>query len=59
MVPNLGGATSFYRIRGDEGTINLNRLNANVLMPTGLFCCEVPDATDFTRRVCANIGPGK
>ena len=26
------------------------------MMPTGLFCCEVPDATGVTQRICANIG---
>ena len=55
-VPNLGGATTFYRTRGDDGTVNLNRLNTNVLMPTGVFCCEVPDATGVMQSVCANIG---
>ena len=55
-VPNLGGATTFYRTRGDDGTVNLNRLNTNVLMPTGVFCCEVPDATGVMQRICANIG---
>ena len=58
-VPVLGAgptmATTFYRSRGSDGTVNLNRLNANVIMPTGLFCCEVPDAAGRMQRVCANI----
>ena len=54
-VPTQGGATSFYRNRGDDGTVNLNRLNANVMMPTGLFCCVVPDVNDDMQTVCANI----
>jgi hypothetical protein len=58
-VPTLGTgatmATEFYRNRGDDGTVNLNRLN-NVLMPTGLFCCEVPDAAGVDQTVCAEIG---
>ena len=58
-VPTLGGATSFYRNRGDNGTVNLNRVNANVMMPTGLFCCVVPNATGVMQKICANIGPGK
>ena len=46
----------FYRNRGfDDGTVNLNR-NSGVMMPTGLFCCEVPDATDIVQTVCAEIG---
>ena len=49
-------ATAFYRNRGNEdGTVNLNRLNTNIFMPTGLFCCEVPDAAGVTQRLCANI----
>ena len=48
--------TTFYRNRGDDGTVNLNRLNINVMMPTGLFYCEVPDATGVTQRICADIG---
>ena len=61
IVPQLKGddritATSFYRNRGDDGTVNLNRLNNDVMMPTGRFCCVVPDATDIDQTVCANIG---
>jgi hypothetical protein len=48
-------ATSFYRNRGNDGTVNLNRLNTNVFMPTGLFCCEVPDVLNIIQRLCANI----
>ena len=55
-VPVQSVATTFYRNRRDNGTVNLNRLNTNIMMPTGLFCCEVPDASDRTQRVCANIG---
>ena len=52
----LGNPTSFSRTRGDDGTVNLNRLNANIFTPTGLFCCVVPDALNVMQRVCANIG---
>ena len=56
-VPAQGVATSFYRNRGDDGTVNLNRVNATVMMPTGLFCCVVPDATSTdTTTTCINIG---
>ena len=50
----IGTTASFYRNRGDDGTVNLNRLN-NVIMPTGLFCCEMPDAAGVTQRLCAGI----
>lgn len=26
------------------------------MMPTGIFCCEVPDAADVIQSICANIG---
>ena len=46
MVPSFsGGATTFYRNRGDDGTVNLNRVSNDVMMPTGQYCCVVPDAT--------------
>ena len=55
-VPILdAGATSFYRNRGDNGEVNLNRLNSNIMMPTGRFCCKVPDATNALQTVCAKI----
>ena len=51
-----GSTASFYRTRGDDGTVNLNRVSDDVMMPTGLFCCIVPDATNVDQTVCANIG---
>jgi hypothetical protein len=35
-VPVLGMATTFYRNRGNDGTVNLNHFRTDVLMPTGL-----------------------
>ena len=56
MVPGLSTAVGFYRNRGhDDGTVNLNRPDG-VMMPTGLFCCEIPSATGGDQTVCANIG---
>ena len=55
MVPGPGTTVSFYRNRGyDDGTVNLNR-PSGVMMPTGLFCCEVPDALDVLQSICATI----
>ena len=53
--PLQGLAITFYRNRGDDGTVNLNRLSG-IMMPTGKFCCEIPDSIGVTDRVCANIG---
>ena len=56
-VPGVAqNPTSFYRNRGDDGTVNLNRLNSDVMMPTGSFCCVVSDNTSVDQTVCANIG---
>ena len=55
-VPSRGGATTFYRNRGNSGAVNLNRLSTGIRSPTGLFCCVVPDATNVIQRVCASVG---
>ena len=52
------GTTStmaFYRSRGDNGDMSLNRPD-DVISPTGLFCCELPDATGTNQTLCVNIG---
>ena len=57
-VPIKALGTTFYRNRGNDGTVNLNQRNVttdNVMIPTGLFCCVVPDANDDMQTVCANI----
>ena len=56
MVLLQSSATTFYRNRGDDGTVNLNRVNNDVMMPTGRFCCVVPDATSTNVTICANVG---
>ena len=55
MVPPIVSATTFYRNRGNDGTVSLNRLNNDVMMPTGRFCCVVPDATGISQWACAII----
>ena len=55
-VPSQSAATTFYRNRGrDDGTVNLNRLSNDVMMPTGRYCCVVPDATGVNQTACAII----
>ena len=58
-VPPRDMATTFYRNRGNRGNINLNRVNKNVLMPTGRFCCEVSDATSSNVKACVTIAIGE
>ena len=52
----IGYYTTLYRNRGNDGTVNLNRLNNNVLYPTGQYCCELPNVADVSQTLCANIG---
>ena len=47
--------TTFFRNRGEDGTVNLNRVSNTVMMPTGQYCCEVPDATGVNQMACAII----
>ena len=57
MVPGPSTSTSFYRNRGyDDGTVNLNLPSGIMMPPTGLFCCEVPDAAGDIQPLCVNIG---
>ena len=59
IVPIKARDKPFYRNRGNDGTVNLNLRNVttdNVTIPTGLFCCVVPDANGDMQMVCANIG---
>ena len=52
-IPKFANSDTYYRTRGDDGSVHLNRRNDS---ETGLFCCMVPDAMDDTQTVCANIG---
>ena len=52
MVPNSG--QDFNRSRRDNQTIYLNRRN-NAQSPTGSFCCELPDNSSVTHRVCVSL----
>ena len=48
--------TAFYRYRGDNGEVYLNRPTNVSVSQTGRFCCEVPDATDTNQTLCVIIG---
>ena len=56
QIPRESDATVFYRNRGDDGTVNLNRVNSNIMSPTGQYCCQVPDANTVTQTLYAYIG---
>ena len=55
MVPNNAAGEDFYRGRGEDQTIRLNRRN-NAQSPTGSFCCELPDTIDVSHRLCVTLG---
>ena len=52
MVRRVGDGDDFYRNRG-SGVVKLNwRQNARI--PTGLFCCEIPDPD---QKACIGVYP--
>ena len=53
-VGDEGDAGDFYVTRG-PGFVRLHRRN-NATSPTGMFCCEVPNARSVNRRTCIDIG---
>ena len=55
LVQATTSTVTFYRNRGDNGEVSLNH-PSDIMSPTGLFCCEVPDATDTNQTLCVNIG---
>ena len=50
VVHIQGEGGSFYRNRGPS-VVRLHRRH-NATMPTGSFCCEVPDSSDMNQRIC-------
>ena len=55
IVQERTSITEFYRNRGDNGGVFLNRPSVT-MSPAGQFCCEVADATSRNQTVCVNIG---
>lgn len=58
-VPIRMQALTFYRNRGDDGTVNLNRLgntDRETTSPTGLYCCSIPSASGIDQLVCIYVG---
>lgn len=45
-----------FSIERGSGFVRLNRKN-NATSPSGMFCCEVPDATSSLIQICININP--
>ena len=55
LVQGVMSTEVFYRNRGDNGEVSLNR-PTDVMSPFGQFCCEIPDATNTVQTLCVNIG---
>lgn len=54
LVPNYGAGEDFYRNRGDDGTVRLNRRN-NAQQPAGVFRCEVPDRNRRLQKLTLGV----
>ena len=47
---------SFYRDRGDDGTVRLHRRGiASLSAAMGQYCCEIPNANGITQRLCVHF----
>ena len=47
----------FFRNRGlNDGTVNLLRVNTEVMSPAGRYCCEIPNIAGVNQTLCAGIG---
>ena len=59
-VPGNGpteGKFFFFRTRGyNDGTVNVFRRNNEITSPFGRYCCEIPDNSNVTQTLCANLG---
>ena len=56
LVRNLASGDSLYRNRGPQ-VVRLNRKN-DVLSPTGVYRCEIPDSTGMNRSIFISIITG-
>ena len=54
VVPTESSGESFYRNRGGDGTVRLNQ-RFYVNYPTGIYRCEIPDASNITRTLHIRI----
>ena len=54
MIKIEGKGESFYRDRV-QSRVRLHRRH-NATMPTGSFCCEIPDTSNVTQEICIMVG---
>ena len=55
LVRTEGHGDDFYRNRGDNGTVRLNRRGNSVAYPEGTFRCVVPDANNISRTIYVGL----
>ena len=55
-APSQNIAATFYQNRGNNGTVNLNRVNIDITSPVGKFCCMVQNYLDQMQQTCAIVG---
>ena len=57
-VPSQGNDNAFYTSRGN-GTVILNHIHQSNTTPTsGVFCCEIPNASFITQTICSILSKG-
>ena len=54
MVPDSTANEDFFRNRGDDGEVRLNRRN-NAISPTGIFHCELPVSDNVTQTLYVGV----
>ena len=54
LVANFAAGQNFYRGRGDDGVVRLNRRN-NAQSPPGIYTCEVPDNSRRIQRLIVGV----
>ena len=56
LVPPKNAGHDFYRSRGDDGTVRLNRKN-DILSPMAIFYCVIPDSQGISQYLYAGVYP--
>ena len=54
VVHTEGTGGNFYRNRGDDGTVKLNRRN-NASHPIGIYRCEVPNENNISQTLYIGV----
>ena len=55
VIGTRSDVQDFYIDRGPS-VVRLNRRSfSNATSTTGLFCCEIPDATSISKKICTNV----